>query len=109
MNLKDPAYLDPNGVNRRFIILTPAQADLPVVHTQFSNTSQLMYEFFSSNARAINTLTIKDVLYGEIEDSVSIVTGYRGSAFDQPGRVSRAFGPECHGAGGGTAPGSRAG
>ncbi|MEK1887819.1 MAG: DUF6638 family protein [Phyllobacterium sp.] len=71
--LKDLSYLDPNGVNRRFIILTPAQADLPVVHTQFSNTSQLMYEFFSSNARAINALTIKDVLYGEIEDSVSVV------------------------------------
>ncbi|MCO4315777.1 hypothetical protein M8997_001165 [Phyllobacterium sp. 21LDTY02-6] len=71
--LKDPSYLDPNGVNRRFIILTPAQASLPVVHTQFSNTSQLMYEFFTSNARAINALTIKDVIYGEIEDSVSIV------------------------------------
>ncbi|QND53844.1 hypothetical protein HB779_19555 [Phyllobacterium sp. 628] len=71
--LKDPAYLDPNGVNRRFIILTPDQAILPVVHTQFSNTSQLMYEFFSSNARAINALTIKDVIYGEIEDSVSVV------------------------------------
>jgi len=71
--LKDPSYLDPNGVNRRFIILTPAQADLPVVHTQFSNTSQLMYEFFTSNSRAINALTIKDVLYGEIEDSVSVV------------------------------------
>lgn len=71
--LNDPSYLDPNGVNRRFIILTPAQVDLPVVHTQFSNTSQLMYEFFASNARAINALTIKDVLYGEIEDSVSVV------------------------------------
>lgn len=71
--LKDPSYLDPNGVNRRFIILTPDQAMLPVVHTQFSNTSQLMYEFFSSNARAINALTIKDVIFGEIEDSVSIV------------------------------------
>ncbi|MDX7558399.1 DUF6638 family protein, partial [Klebsiella pneumoniae] len=59
--------------NRRFIILTPDQAMLPVVHTQFSNTSQLMYEFFSSNARAINALTIKDVIFGEIEDSVSIV------------------------------------
>ena len=72
--LGDPTYLDPNGVNRRFIILTPAQVDLPVVHTQFSNTSQLMYEFFTSNARAINALTIKDVLYGEIEDSVSVVS-----------------------------------
>ncbi len=71
--LNDPLYLDPNEVNRRFIILTPAQADLPVVHTAFSNTSQLVYEFFEKNSRAINALTIKDVIYGEIEDSVSRV------------------------------------
>lgn len=71
--LGDPLYLDPNEVNRRFIILTPAQADLPVVHTAFSNTSQLMYEFFTKNARAIDALTIKDVIYGEIEDSVAKV------------------------------------
>lgn len=71
--LNDPAYLDPNGVNRRFIILTPSQSALPVVHTQFSNTEALMYEFFTSNARAINALTIKDVIYGEIEDNVATV------------------------------------
>ena len=66
-------YLDPNGVNRRFIILTPAQAELPVVHTAFSNTDELMYEFFAGNSRAINATTIKDVIFGEIEDSVSEV------------------------------------
>jgi hypothetical protein len=71
--LGDPQYLDPNEVNRRFIILTPAQQDLPVVHTAFSNTSQLLYEFFDKNRRAIDALTIKDVIYGEIEDSVSKV------------------------------------
>lgn len=71
--LGDPQYLDPNEVNRRFIILTPAQAELPVVHTAFSNTSQLMFEFYSSNRRVIDALTIKDVIYGEIEDSVSKV------------------------------------
>src|SRR5262245_61638261 len=71
--LGDPLYLDPNEVNRRFIILTPAQVDLPVVHTAFSNTSQLIYEFMTKNQRAINALTIKDVIYGEIEDSVNKV------------------------------------
>src|SRR5688572_20168440 len=71
--LGDYQYLDPNEVNRRFIILTPAQQDLPVVHTAFSNTSQLVYEFFQKNARAIDALTIKDVIYGEIEDAVSRV------------------------------------
>jgi hypothetical protein len=71
--LDDQDYLDPNGVNRRFIILTPAQVTLPVVHTAFSNTSQLMFEFMTRNQRAIDALTIKDVIYGEIEDTVSRV------------------------------------
>ena len=66
----DYDYLDPNEINRRFIILTPSQIDLPVVHTAFSNTSQLMFEFMSKNQRAIDALTIKDVIYGEIEDAV---------------------------------------
>lgn len=68
--LDDPQYLDPNGINRRFIILTPEQMDLPVVATAFSNTQDLLYKFFEENARALLALTIKDVLYGEIEDSV---------------------------------------
>jgi hypothetical protein len=72
-DLDDISYLDPNQINRRFIILTPQQIDLPVVHTAFSNTSQLLYEFLTANARVINALTIKDVLYGEIEDSVAKV------------------------------------
>ena len=71
--LDDRDYLDPNGVNRRFVILTPGQEQLPVVHTSFSNTAALMHEFFNANARAINAVTIKDALYGEIEDSVSTV------------------------------------
>lgn len=71
--LGEPQYLDPNGVNRRFIILTPQQIRLPVVHTAFSNTSQLIFEFMSANRRAIDALTIKDVIYGEIEDNVQKV------------------------------------
>ncbi|GIL02150.1 MAG: hypothetical protein BroJett030_20490 [Alphaproteobacteria bacterium] len=68
--LGDELYLDPNGVNRRFIILSPEQIGLPVVNTAFSNTEELLYQFFEKNAKAIYALTIKDVLYGEIEDSV---------------------------------------
>ncbi len=68
--LGDPLYLDPNAVNRRFIILSPAQQQLPVVHTSFSNTGTLMHEFFRENGRAIHAVTIRDVLYGEIEEDV---------------------------------------
>ncbi len=69
----DRQYLDPNEVNRRFIILTPEQIDLPVVNTAFSNTEDLLYQFYEKNARAILAVTIKDVLFGEIEDSVFLI------------------------------------
>ncbi len=68
--LKNEQYLDPHKVNRRFIILTPEQAQLTVLHSSFSNTGDLMREFFAKNLRPLNALTIKDVVYGEIEDSV---------------------------------------
>ena len=71
--LGDDQYLDPNAVNRRFIILTPAQERLPVVHTSFSNTGSLMHAFFDANRRAINAVTIRDVLYGEIGEEVAEV------------------------------------
>ncbi|KJS08477.1 MAG: hypothetical protein VR78_18035 [Hoeflea sp. BRH_c9] len=74
-DLGDMDYLDPNGVNRRFVILTPEQENLPVVHTQFSNTAGLMHEFFDGNRRAVHAVTIKDALFGEIEDPVAVVTG----------------------------------
>ena len=71
--LEDPLYLDPNAVNRRFIILSPAQEFLPVVHTSFSNTASLMHQFYQGNKQAIHAVTIRDVLYGEIEEDVSRV------------------------------------
>jgi hypothetical protein len=73
--LNNPDYLDPNGVNRRFVILTPEQENLPVVHTQFSNTAGLMHQFFDGNRRVIHAITIKDALFGEVEDPIAIVTG----------------------------------
>ncbi|EDQ34153.1 hypothetical protein HPDFL43_14187 [Hoeflea phototrophica DFL-43] len=73
--LDDRDYLDPNGVNRRFVILTPEQEHLPVVHTQFSNTAGLMHQFFDGNRRVVHAITIKDALFGEIEDPIAIVTG----------------------------------
>jgi hypothetical protein len=71
--LGDVDYLDPLKVNRRFIILTPEQEGLPVAHANFSNTAALMHQFFAANGRALNAITIKDAVYGEIEDSVAVV------------------------------------
>lgn len=71
--LDDMDYLDPLKVNRRFIILTPDQERLPLAHSSFSNTAALMHRFFEANARALHAITIKDAVYGEIEDSVAAV------------------------------------
>lgn len=71
--MDDQNYLDPLGVNRRFIILSPEQENLPVVHTKFSNTAWLMHQFFNGNARALHAVTIKDALFGEIDDPIARV------------------------------------
>jgi len=68
--LGDEDYLDPNRINRRFIILSPEQAGLPIARSSFSNTRDLMLEFFEKNKRVLYALTIKDVVFGEIEDNV---------------------------------------
>lgn len=68
--LGDDDYLDPKRVNRRFVILSPDQAHLSLIHASFSNTRDLMLEFFEKNRRVLYALTIKDVVFGEIEDNV---------------------------------------
>jgi len=68
-DLKNDEYLDPLGINRRFIIVSPEQADMPVVNISFSSTPDLMRAFYVENSEAIRNLTLKDVVYGEIEDA----------------------------------------
>ncbi len=68
--LGDHDYLDPGRINRRFIILSPDQENLSLVQASFSNTRDLMTNFFRENRRVLYALTIKDVIFGEIEDNV---------------------------------------
>ena len=67
--LGNAQYLDPNGVNRRFVILTPAQAHLPIVSINFSSTIDIFRAFFRENAEALQILTLKDAVYGELDNS----------------------------------------
>ena len=50
-------YLDPDGVNRRFIIVSPEQGGLPVTNINFSYTTDLVHAFFKENADALEVLT----------------------------------------------------
>jgi len=65
----DELYLNPFGINRRFILLSPDQSQLPVISSNFTSTADLMWDFMAANAEALRMLTLKDVVYGEIEDS----------------------------------------
>lgn len=68
--LGDMHYLDPAQVNPRFIIVSAAQARAPLVHSSFSSSKKLFQAFFRLNAAAIELITLKDAIYGEIENSL---------------------------------------
>ncbi len=68
-DLGDKHYLDPHGINQRFIILSPDQETLPVINPALSSTGELMQSFYRRNAESLRLLTLKDVVFGEIEDS----------------------------------------
>jgi hypothetical protein len=68
-----PLYLEQNISKRLFILLTAQQENLPVIGTRYSNTAALLHVFFEKNARVIRLATIKDVLYGEIDDNVLVI------------------------------------
>ena len=84
----DRRYLDPHGVNRRIIVLTPDQRKLPLLNVEFSADVALVRRFFIDNDRAIRTLTLKDAVYGEIENmtfdvsSVADIVGLREVRFE---------------------------
>ena len=70
LEMGNAAYLDPKGIYRRFIILSPDQADLPLIRTSFSADGQVVRAFFAANDRMVRAVTLKDALYGEIENLV---------------------------------------
>jgi len=68
------SYLDPRGVNRLFIILSPEQRRKPIIRTSFSADLTVYRRFLDANARAIETLTLHDAVFGEMENLVLDVT-----------------------------------
>ena len=68
--MDDMAYLDPGRINRRFIIVTPEQRSAPLVTAAFSVDAAIFDRFYRDNQGAIAALTLKDAIYGEIENLV---------------------------------------
>ncbi|WP_170786388.1 DUF6638 family protein [Ruegeria lacuscaerulensis] len=68
--LDDPLYLNPNGVNRQFILLTTEQKRAPLLNVKFSTSRDILREFIEMNEAQLFALTATDAVAGELVNSV---------------------------------------
>ncbi len=68
--LGDDLYLNPDGANRRFILLTTAQKAAPLLNARFSSTRQILRRFIEANEAELFALTTRDAVAGELVSSV---------------------------------------
>jgi len=70
----DPLYLNPNGCNRMFIILSTQQKSSPLLHAKFSASHGILQKFIDDNESQLFALTARDAVAGELVNSVYSVT-----------------------------------
>ncbi len=68
--LKDDLYLNPNGNNRQFILLTTAQKNAPLLNIKFSTSRGIIRQFIEGNESQLFALTARDAVAGELQNSV---------------------------------------
>lgn len=62
----DPLYLDPEGVNRQFILLTTEQKGAPLLGARFSTHRDILRAFIEANEPQLFALTARDAVLGEL-------------------------------------------
>lgn len=68
--LDDPLYLNHDGVNRQFILLTVDQKRAPLLEASFSTSRSILRHFIEENEPALFALTARDAVAGELVNSV---------------------------------------
>ena len=68
--LGDMAYLNPNGCNRQFILLTTQQKDAPLLNMVFSTTRGILRRFIEGNEAQLFALTARDAVIGSVQSAV---------------------------------------
>ncbi|WP_103332170.1 DUF6638 family protein [Pseudotabrizicola formosa] len=68
--LGDDLYLNPNGANRQFILLTTAQKTAPLLNAKFSTSRGIIRQFIDTNEAQLFALTARDAVAGELQNSV---------------------------------------
>ena len=68
--LGDDHYLNPNGANRQFILLTTDQRNAPLLKLTFSTDWGILTQFIDANEPQLFALTARDAVAGELLDTV---------------------------------------
>ena len=68
--LDDDLYLNPNGCNRQFILLTTGQKTAPLLNVKFSTSRGVLRQFIEANEAQLFALTARDAVAGELANSV---------------------------------------
>ncbi|MGB5836108.1 MAG: DUF6638 family protein, partial [Albidovulum sp.] len=68
--LGDHLYLNSNGCNRQFILLTTDQKHAPLLNAKFSTSRGILSRFIEENEPQLFSLTARDAVAGELENSV---------------------------------------
>jgi hypothetical protein len=68
--LDDLIYLNPNGANRQFILLTTSQKTAPLLNIKFSTSRGILQQFIEANEAQLFALTARDAVCGELQGSV---------------------------------------
>ncbi|MEL6585428.1 MAG: DUF6638 family protein [Pseudomonadota bacterium] len=66
----DMDYLNPGGCNRQIILLSTRQKDAPLLEMKFSTSAQILRDFITQNEAQLFTLTARDAVAGELQNSV---------------------------------------
>ncbi|MFN3642016.1 MAG: DUF6638 family protein [Gemmobacter sp.] len=68
--LDDTRYLNPDGANRRFILLTTEQKRAPLLEADFSTSRGILRQFIDANEAQLFALTARDAVAGELSNTV---------------------------------------
>ena len=66
----DNLYLNPEGCNQQFILLTPNQKTAPLLSTEFSTSRNILVDYIESNEDELFSLTAREAVTGELMNSV---------------------------------------
>jgi hypothetical protein len=72
--LQDHLYLNPNGMNRQFILLTTEQKEAPLLNAKFSTSRGILVRFIEENEAQLFALTARDAVAGELDNTVFKLT-----------------------------------